>query len=125
MCPSSGGVLSTVPSPGCVTNVPHQSSIPPHSSVSGSAATVGLGVDLHRDGGLHNPYMTRPTYDSLYSHPRGSPLASSAMLYPYHHHPQSHNHHMASFTGHEYGIPTTNSNSQNGENFSITYLKCN
>lgn len=96
------GMTSTVcpvaSSPNCL---PAQQ--PPSLGHSGSHAA---GMGLARDNPhAHNHYMTRPSYESLYSHARASPTCPP-MLYHHHHHQSPH--------AHEYNTPTP-PNSQAGE----------
>lgn len=105
---AGGGGFGMTSSVGSVASSPN--CLPPHQAAtvvhSGSPGGVG-GMPLNRDNThAHNPYMSRPTYDSLYSHARASPTCPP-MLY----HPASH-HHQSPHT-HEYNTPTP-PNSQAG-----------
>ncbi|KAK4308757.1 hypothetical protein Pmani_019557, partial [Petrolisthes manimaculis] len=96
--------------------------LPPHqtpSVVVGGAMTVNGGGGGGGMGGLtsrdtsthhpvhaHNPYMSRPSYDSLYSHARASPTCPPMLYHPHPHHHQSPH-------AHEYNAPTP-PNSQAG-----------
>ncbi|MPC34403.1 hypothetical protein E2C01_027790 [Portunus trituberculatus] len=96
------GMTSTVcpiaSSPNCL---PAQQ--PPAHGHTGSPAGMGLARD--NPHAPHNHYMTRPSYESLYSHARASPTCPP-MLYHHHHHHQSPH-------AHEYNTPTP-PNSQAG-----------
>lgn len=111
---SVGPVAAT--SPNCLP--PHQT---PSSVVVGGAMTANGGGGAGGMGGLttrdatstshphaHNPYMSRPSYDSLYSHARASPTCPPMLYHPHPHHHQSPH-------AHEYNAPTP-PNSQAGEN---------
>ncbi|KAK8396220.1 hypothetical protein O3P69_005350 [Scylla paramamosain] len=95
------GMTSTVcpvaSSPNCL---PAQQ--PPAHGHTGSPAGMGLARD--NPHAPHNHYMTRPSYESLYSHARASPTCPP-MLYHHHHHQSPH--------AHEYNTPTP-PNSQAG-----------
>ncbi|XP_069178335.1 paired box protein Pax-6 [Procambarus clarkii] len=92
----ASSVGPVAPSPNC---------LPPHHPPSGvhSGSPGAGGMTLNRDNAhTHNPYMGRPSYDSLYSHARASPTCPPML---YHHHQSPH--------AHEYNTPTP-PNSQAG-----------
>ncbi|XP_050686680.1 paired box protein Pax-6-like [Eriocheir sinensis] len=95
----TSSVCPVASSPNCL---PAQQ--PPSLGHSGSPAG---GMGLTRDNPhAHNHYMTRPSYESLYTHARASPTCPP-MLYHHHHH------HHQSPHAHEYNTPTP-PNSQAG-----------